>query len=130
MRWSGQSGAASARVEVFASDAAGGVEGFAQAAGVVVEQFGEGQDVDGDVEVVVQVLARGDENGGHLHLFVHAAQACHGFLGEQIGPVPVGDGGGGLLLPFHANTPSALHARNVRGCREVQSRLQTVGVFP
>lgn len=111
----------------FDVDVVGLVEDLAQAAGVFVEDFGDGQDVDGDADGVVLPGARGDEDGGHLDLFGHAPEDHLVVLGDQV--AAVGYGGGGLLF-LHANTPSALHARDVRGCREVRSRLETVGVFP
>jgi len=116
----------SARLPV-QEDVVGVFEDAAQVAGVVVEEFGDREDVDGDSGGVVLGAARGDEDGGQLDLFGHAPEVALAVLGDQV--AAIGHGAGGLLF-LHANTPSALHARDVRGCREVQSRLQTVGVFP
>lgn len=125
-RWRGQSGGALALFAV-QEDVVGGVEDAAQVAGVVVEEFGDREDVDGDADGVVLGAAGGDEDSGQLELFGHAPELALAVLGDQV--AAIGPGGGGLLS-VHANTPSALHARDVRGCREVRSRLQTVGVFP
>lgn len=125
-RWRGQSGGALALFAV-QEDVVGGVEDAAQVAGVVVEEFGDREDVDGDADGVVLGAAGGDEDGGQLELLGHAPELALAVLGDQV--AAIGPGGGGLLS-VHANTPSALHARDVRGCREVRSRLETVGVFP
>lgn len=105
----------------------GVVEDAAQVAGVVVEEFGDREDVDRNGGGVVLGAAGGDEDGGQLNLFGHAPEVALAVLGDQV--AAIGHGAAGLLF-LHANTPSALHARDVRGCREVRSRLETVGVFP
>lgn len=113
----------SARLPV-QEDVVGVFEDAAQVAGVVVEEFGDREDVDGDGGGVVLGAARGDEDGGQLDLFGHAPEVALAVLGDQV--AAIGHGAGGLLF-LHANTPSALHARDVRGCREVRSRTQNGG---
>ena len=62
----------------------GGVEDAAQVAGVVVEEFGDREDVDGDADGVVLGAAGGDEDGGQLELLGHAPELALAVLGGQV----------------------------------------------